>query len=142
MPRFFVSVLIFSGLFLNGCSNNAESLSITPGEWEITTTSAISVLPQAVSETETKCLASTELKPSDMIEESAGCVHNQIQVKGSELSWELACSKSSGTLSGTGSLKTSGKKEFSGGIQLAAPSEKKGLTIGKTWQAKHIGACK
>jgi hypothetical protein len=142
VPRFFVSAFIISGLLLSACSNNSESLSIDPGEWEITTSSAISILPHAVSDTITKCLASNELKPDLLIEESMGCSYTQLQTKGSELSWELSCTKSSGTLAGTGSLKTSGKKAFSGGIQLTAPSEINTLTIGKNWDAKYIGPCK
>ncbi|MBW2712273.1 MAG: DUF3617 family protein [Deltaproteobacteria bacterium] len=142
MPRVCKSVFVLSILFLSACSGSSDSLSIKPGEWEITTSSAISILPHAVSHTETKCLSSKELGPSVLMEESMNCTYSGFKREGSELSWEMSCAKESETLEGTGSLTTADKENFSGGIKIMFPSADTPMSIGKNWKASYVGPCK
>lgn len=142
MSRFCLFALACSCLFLSACTNkNAETLTISPGEWEIVTTSNISILPHAISDTVTKCLSSKDLSPSTLMEEGSGCSFTDFESTGSTIAWKMSCTKTNGTLHGEGKLETTTREAFSGGIQLMVPAEENALVIGKNWEAKYLGPC-
>ncbi len=137
--------IILTGLaaILLAGTSNAAGVAINPGQWEMTSTMTMSMMPQPQTTTVLECIEENTLNPEDFnMDKDSPCMITDVTVEGNTTRWSINCPTEGGpvmsgkwevtsngdSLSGKGTMST----EFSG--------QKMGFNM--TWEGKRVGDCK
>jgi len=137
--QFFLTGL--ATVFLAG-SAHAAGVSIQPGQWEMTSTMTMTIMPQPQVNTVHECIEENEISPDNFnMDQDNPCDITDVMVEGNTARWSISCPTEAGmvmegqweftslgnSITGSGTMTT----EFSG--------QKMGFDM--TWEGKRIGDC-
>jgi len=139
--RFQVFLTGLATVFIAG-SAHAAGVSIQPGQWEMTSTMTMTIMPQPQINTVHECIEENEISPDNFnMDQDNPCDITDVMVEGNTARWSINCPTESGmvmegqweftslgnSITGSGTMTT----EFSG--------QKMGFDM--TWEGKRVGDC-
>ena len=119
---------------------HADSITVTPGKWEVVTSVQMPMLPGPRVEKTTECVKTGELSPGDFLDDSDECKLTRQTVNGNTLSWEVQCDVEGGQAKGAGSF-TANDSIGNGTMRMEMPIQGHPFAVLTSWQAKRIGDC-
>lgn len=139
------SRVILSGLtaMFFAVAVNADGVSIDPGEWEMTTTLTMSMMPQPQTTTIKECIEENELNPEDFnMDEENPCAISNVDINGGTARWSISCPTDNGTaMEGTWEFTSEGDT-LSGNGSMSANFGGQDMSFEMTWEGMRIGDCK
>jgi len=122
-------------------SEDDKSLEIKPGNYEITTTSSSTLMPDVRVETRITCMKEPKFDPVGELLKNPGCEISNFKKKGSTISFDFLCLKKDGSrnINGSGEFSSSGDKftwkksiktEFKGDADYSQDSSGEGVRKG------------
>jgi len=121
----------------------AEGVSIDPGEWEMTSTITMSMMPQPQTTTVKECIKEPELNPEDFnMDEDNPCNISEVVIDGDTASWSINCPTEGGPVMEGRWEFTSGGDTISGSGSMTADYAGQAMSIDMSWTGKRIGDCK
>ncbi len=131
-----LATLLFAGAAL------AKGVAINPGQWEMTNTLQMSVLPQPQVRSTTECIKESELNPDDFnMDEDNPCEITDVVVDGNSASWSISCPSQDGLLMQGKWQFTSGGDTLEGSGSMSADAAGMKLDFKMDWKGKRIGDC-
>ena len=115
-------------------AEEGKSLKIRPGNYEITTMSSSTMMPNPRIDTRQTCMKEEKFDPVGDLLKNPGCEISNFKKKDNKISFDFLCAKKDGTrdIGGTGEFSSSGDKftwkrtietEFKGDADFAQESE-------------------
>ena len=118
-----------------------DGVKITPGLWEIKSTSHIPSMSQAIGDTVTRCIREDTIDPAKLLSASKVCSITDKTVTGLSMSWNMNCSM-------PGRVKAKGRGEFTssghsatGLTEMTASANEQAIKIKATWIGRRVGDC-
>ena len=139
--KLFVILSSLTAMFFT-ITSSAGGVSIEPGQWEMTTTMTMSMMPQPQVTTVKECMKESELNPEDFnMDEDNPCNISDLLINGNTARWSINCPTEGGpvmkgsweftskgdTITGSGSMTT----DFSG----------QAMSFDMSWEGKRMGDC-
>ncbi len=122
---------------------NAEGVPINPGQWEMTSTMKMTMMPQPQTTTITECVEETELSPDSFnMDEENPCDITDVKIDGDSASWSISCPFQGGSVMKGQWEFTSNGSSVKGSGSMAADFNGQKMAFDMTWEGKRIGACK
>ncbi len=119
----------------------SDGVNITPGLWEIKSTSQVPSMSQAIGDTVTRCIQEESIDPTKLLSDSQVCTVSAKKVTGNSMSWNMDCAMQ-------GMLKANGRGEFTsmgdtakGLTEMTANMNEQVLNIKATWIGRRVGEC-
>jgi hypothetical protein len=120
----------------------AEGVSIDPGEWEMTSTITMSMMPQPQTTTVKECIKESQLRPEDFnMDEDNPCDIADVAIEGDTASWSVSCPSEGGFVMEGNWEFTSGGDTISGSGSMAAEIASQPMKFDMSWTGKRIGDC-
>jgi hypothetical protein len=119
----------------------AEGIPIEPGEWKITTTMEMPMLPQPRVQTQTHCFSESEISPESMSMEDLDprCTFDS-EVDGSTMKWSMEGPAEGGSSRGDWTA-TSGGDTVKGNGVITAEFQGQSMVMNMSWDGARIGDC-
>ncbi len=120
----------------------AAGVSVNPGEWEMTSTMTMSMLPEPKVRTYTQCIEEDQLDPSQLtMDEDNPCNISDVVMDDDSASWTINCPlQGDMMMAGQWNFTSSGETiTGSGSMAVDAAGMKMELTM--SWDGKRIGDC-
>ena len=120
----------------------AEGVSINPGEWEMTSSMSMTMMPQPRVTTVKECIKESELNPADFnMDENNPCNITDVIIDGGSASWSISCPTEGGpVMEGRWEFTSSGDS-ISGSGKMTADYASQAMGFDMTWTGKRIGDC-
>ena len=121
----------------------ADGVSVNPGQWEMTSTITMSMMPQPQTNTVTECIREPELDPEDFnMDENNPCDIADVSVNDDTASWSINCPSQGGRPAMNGKWEfTSSGDSISGSGSMSADFGGQKMNLGMTWTGKRVGDC-
>lgn len=120
----------------------ADGVSITPGQWEMTTTMEMSMLPQPQVHTSTECIEQSELSPDDFnMDEENPCDISDVAIDGNTASWSISCPVESGMVMEGQWEFTSKGDSITGSGSMSTDAGGMKMEFKMNWEGKRVGDC-
>ena len=123
-------------------TSSAEGVAIDPGQWEMTSTMTMSMMPQPRTTTTMECIEEDELNPEDFnMDEENPCAIKDVKVDGNTAHWTISCPAGNGmVMDGQWEVTSHGNKlSGSGSMETEMAGQK--MSIEMSWEGKRIGDC-
>lgn len=119
----------------------AEGVSIDPGNWEMTTTMKMTMMPQPQTTTVEECIKEPELNPEDFnMDEDSPCNISDVVINGDTASWLINCPTEGGVMEGKWEFTSAGDSITGAGtMSMDYAGQKMGFEM--SWVGKRIGDC-
>ncbi len=131
-----LTILLFSGTAV------AKGISINPGQWEMTTTMEMSMLPEPQVRSSTKCITETELSPDDFnMNEDSPCDITDVSVNGNTARWSISCPVEGGIMIAGQWEFTSGGDSINGSGSMSGDAGGMQIEFKMDWEGQRIGDC-
>ncbi|GEM_PF-928589 len=118
-----------------------DGVKITPGLWEIKSSSHIPSMSQAIGDTVTRCIREDTIDPAKLLSDSKVCSISDKKVSGPSMSWNMDCAMQ-------GMVKAKGRGEFTssgdsakGLTEMTASANEQIIKIKATWIGRRVGEC-
>ena len=136
--------IILTGLaaiFFAGTSN-AAGVAIDPGQWEMTSTMTMSMMPQPQTTTVLECIEENTLNPEDFnMDKDSPCAITDVTVEGNTVRWFINCPTEGGpVMNGNWEITSSGDSLSGKGTMLTEFSGQK-MGFDMSWEGKRVGDC-
>jgi len=120
----------------------AKGISINPGQWEMTTTMEMSMLPQPQVRSSTECVVETELSPDDFnMNKDSPCDITDVVVDGNEARWSISCPLEGGMVMEGQWEFTSGGDSINGSGSMSGEIGGTQIEFKMAWDGKRVGDC-
>ena len=131
-----------ASLFITNSVNAADSISIEPGMWEMTSTMTTPMFPQPRVETVKECMTEEKISPKDLLdaEDTGECQITESNVSGNSMTWAMQCNNPGGTMTGSGNFTSKGDSA-SGSMNMNMNFEGQSISMEMSWEGKRIGSC-
>ena len=132
----------FTAIFLTS-TVNAEGLDVEPGQWEMTTTMTMSMMPQPQVTTDIECIEEDKLRPEDFdMDEDSPCSISDVNYEGNTGRWSIDCPvEGGGAMKGQWEVTSNGDK-LSGKGEMTPEIAGQKMGFNMSWEGKRIGECK
>ena len=120
----------------------AEGVSINPGQWEMTSTMTMTMMPHPQTTSVTECIEETELSPDSFnMDEDNPCEITEVTVDGNMARWSIECPTAGGpAMKGHWEFTSSGDSiTGSGSMTASFNGQEMGFTM--NWEGKRVGDC-
>jgi hypothetical protein len=135
------AVLLTGTLLAAGSGFADESVSMEPGQWEMTTTMQMSMLPQPQVRTSTECITETEFNPDQInTDPDSPCENSDVRVDGQTITWKITCPSEMGSMQGEWSFTSEGDA-IRGTGNMSAMMNSQEMKFDMTWEGRRVGAC-
>ena len=134
------ALLFFLSLIVSTAVMAENTVSITPGKWQVTTTMSMSMMPQQRVETVKECVTEDVFSAENMLQDDQSCTFIERKVSSNTLSWTMECATDAGPAQGKGQF-TSHGKSADGTMEMTMIAQGQTFTTKMIWQGKHIGPC-
>lgn len=122
---------------------SAEGLDVEPGQWEITTTMTMSMMPQPQVTTAVECFEEDKLNPEDFdMDEENPCSVSDVSYEGNTSRWSIDCPVESGAVMEGQWEVTSTGDTLSGKGEMTTEIAGQKMGFNMSWEGKRIGDCK
>jgi len=140
--RFHLLLTVLATLFF-AATVSAEGISIDPGQWEMTTTLTMSMMPQPQINTVKECIEKGELDPESFnMDKENPCAITEVSIDGDTARWLISCPTPNGPpMAGKWEMTSHGATVSGSGMMSAEFSGQK-MSFDMTWEGKRIGDCK
>jgi hypothetical protein len=140
MPARMIPILMV--FFLVSFDALADGISIDPGNWEMTATVKMPMLPQPRVTTTTECIRENEITPETLSADGmeAGCTFDAEIVGNNTMKWTMDCDQQGGHSSGEWEA-TSHGNTITGGGTITINMEGQAMVMTMNWDGKRIGDC-
>lgn len=120
----------------------AAGVSVTPGQWEMTSTTEMSMLPQPQIRSYKKCIEKSELNLDDFnMDKDSPCEFADIVIDGNTISWSISCPMQ-GAMSMNGQWQfTSSGDSIIGSGSMSTNTAGMQMEIKMDWEGKRLGNC-
>ena len=119
----------------------ADSISIEPGLWEVSTIMTSPMFPQPRTETLQECMEDSQISPETIAPSDNGeCTISDSNVSGNTLSWSMQCNTPGGAMTGQGSFESKGDSG-SGNMQMNMDIQGQSMSMQMEWKGRRIGSC-
>ncbi len=131
-----LAIMLFAGTVF------AEGVSINPGQWEMTATIEMSLLPEPRVRTSTQCLTESELDPNVFnVDEDNTCNFADVVIDGNSARWSVLCPTEDGVqMEGQWEFTSSGDS-ITGTGSLSADANGMQIEFKMDWEGKRVGDC-
>jgi len=133
--------LICATLLATVTALQAEPMTVTPGQWEITITSKMPLLPEPTVKTMQQCFSEQQVDPDNIMRNSNNCKFSDIESTRTHLAWRMACAGHGGEMTGNGSFDSSGDS-MRGSLQMFMQMNGQQITMDHQWSGRRIGDCR
>lgn len=132
-----LAALLFAG------SASAAGIAIDPGQWEMTTTMTMSMLPEPQIETALECIEEDILDPETYdMEEDNPCSIGDVVIDGNTAHWSINCPAENGQVMNGQWEVTSHGDTLTGKGAMSAEFSGQKMSFDMAWTGKRIGDCK
>ena len=140
-PAFFALISVGPFLSLSHFCLAAETIQLTPGFWEIHTSTRLPAMSQSVSSQLTQCIENGDIDPSDLLKNNGQCAISEKKLENNRMSWLLQCTvPGSGIVHGHGEF-SSGGDRAEGASTMIVPHQGEDVEVVSTWSGRRIGEC-
>ena len=124
-------------------TSNAGGVSIEPGQWEMTTTMTMSMMPQPQVTTVKECMKESELDPEDFnMDEDNPCKISDLLIDGNTARWSISCPTEDGpAMEGSWEFTSKGDS-ITGSGSMTANFAGQAMSFDMSWEGKRVGDCK
>jgi len=120
----------------------AEGVSIDPGNWEMTSTITMTMMPQPQTTTVMGCIKEPELNPEDFnMDEDNPCNISEVAIDGDTASWSINCPTEGGAVMEGKWEFTSAGDSISGSGTMSMDYAGQEMGFEMSWAGKRIGDC-
>ncbi|MGR9107079.1 MAG: DUF3617 domain-containing protein [Gammaproteobacteria bacterium] len=118
-----------------------DTVRLTPGLWEVRTTTRLPELSQSLSRETTSCLQSSAMDPTEVFENTRQCSVSEKKLDGNAMTWLVACTvPGKGNTHGNGAF-TSHGDHAEGSTTLRMFHRGREIAMIATWSGRLIGPC-
>ena len=138
------SIIILTGMatLLLACTGSADGVPIDPGQWEMTTTMTISIMPEPQTTTTKECIKEDVLDPETFnMDEDNPCSISDVKVDGNTLHCSINCPTEGGPVMEGQWQITSKGDSLTGKGTMATDFNGQKMGFDMAWEGKRIGAC-
>jgi hypothetical protein len=133
--------LILAVLLAPAIATADETVTMTPGMWEMTMTMKMSMMAQEQTKVENVCIEKDQFDPHDFnMEQDSPCDLSEISSKGNTVSWSVSCPTPGGSMAGGWEF-TSHGDTVEGTGQMSAKMGEMAIDMDMDWTGKHTGDC-
>lgn len=120
----------------------AEGVPIEPGQWEMTSTMNMPMMPQPRVSTRLECIEENELSPDTMNEEDMdpNCTVESRLVDGNTMAWSMECNAAEGASRGEWEA-TSHGDTLTGEGTVTVDMGGQEMVMTMKWDGKRVGDC-
>ena len=138
-PLILIIAIYFSFIYF---AFAADSISMEPGMWEMTSTTTTSMSPQPQTTTENECIDQSEFSADDLVpDDQDQCTITESNVNGNTLSFSMQCAmQGGGSSTGAGQFTSKGDSG-SGSMQMTMEFQGQTFNMQTSWEGKRIGSC-
>ena len=120
----------------------AEGVSIDPGNWEMTSTITMTMMPQPQTTTVMECIKEPELNPEDFnMDEDNPCNISEVAIDGDTASWSINCPTEGGAVMEGKWEFTSAGDSISGSGTMSMDYAGQEMGFEMSWAGKRTGDC-
>lgn len=128
---------------LIACTANADGIKVEPGQWEMTTTMTMSMMPQPQVTTAVECIEEDELNPEDFdMDEDNPCSISDVSYEGNTSRWSINCPVEGGAVMNGQWEITSKGDTLTGKGEMTTEIAGQKMGFNMNWEGKRIGDCK
>ena len=122
---------------------NADGIDIEPGQWEMTSTMSMSMMPQPQVTTVMECIEEDTLNPEDFnMDEENPCSISEVDTEGNTTRWSINCPVEDGAVMEGQWEVTSNGDTLTGKGEMTAEIAGQEMGFNMNWEGKRIGDCK
>ena len=139
--RSHLMLAVISSLLYVG-NSLADGIPIEPGQWEMTTTMKMSMMPQPQITMDVECLEEDVFNPETFSkDEESACGIINVTTDGNTARWEIDCPVENGTkMTGSWEMTSHGDTlNGNGTMTTEVAGQKVGFDM--TWEGKRMGDC-
>ena len=119
----------------------ADGIQVEPGNWKMTSTVSIPMLPQPRVTTEVQCLQEKEFTPELMADDpDSSCVFDAVTTEDNTMSWSVDCTTGGSVSHGEWEV-TSFGNTLSGDGTITVSMQEQEMVMTMAWEGERIGAC-
>ena len=119
----------------------ADSVSIEPGLWEVSTTMTSPMFLQPRVQTQQECMKESKISPETLAPSDGGeCSIIDSNLNGNTLNWSMQCGTPGGAMKGQGSFESKGDSG-SGNMQMNMDIEGQSFSMELVWKGRRVGSC-
>lgn len=121
---------------------NADGISIEPGQWEMTSTMTMSMMPQPQITTVQECIEDDVLDPETFnMDEDNPCNIADVTTDGNTLRWSINCPTEGGPVMEGHWEITSNGDSLTGKGEMSTEMSGQKMGFDMIWEGKRIGKC-
>ena len=125
-------------------TSSAEGIDIDPGQWEMTTTTTITMTGMSIppqTDKHNECVEEDELSPEDFnTDTEIPCEISNVNIDDNTAEWSIVCPSDMGTMEGQWVFTSSGDS-ISGNGSMSANYGGQEMDFKMTWEGKRTGDC-
>ena len=131
-----LAIMLFAGTVF------AEGVPINPGQWEMTATIEMSLLPKPQVRTSMECLTESELNPKDFnMDNDDPCDITDVVIDGNSARWSILCPVEDGVqMEGQWEFTSSGDS-IKGTGSMSSDANGMQIEFKMDWEGKRVGDC-
>lgn len=139
--RIHTTLIGLTVLLLAGTAN-AAGVAIDPGQWEMTTTMTMSMMPEPQTNTATECIEEDVLDPETFnMDENNPCTISDVAIDGNTARWSINCpTEGDAVMEGQWEVTSHGDTLTGKGTMSTEMSGQK-MGFDMAWKGKRIGDC-
>lgn len=118
----------------------AAALELTPGMWEVTMESQMSMMPGARTTTVKQCMEKSEVTPDEFMQDAGNCSFSDVKDSKKTLSYKMSCPSPQGEMTGNASFASHGDTA-EGEMHMSMQVNGRSISMENSWQGKRIGEC-
>ncbi|MFC1777202.1 DUF3617 domain-containing protein [Pseudomonadota bacterium] len=139
--RLYTILLGLTAVFLVNTAN-AGGVAIEPGQWEMTSTMTMSMMPQPQTTTVLECIEEDELDPESFnMDEDTPCDITDVTTDGNTARWSINCPTEGGAVMEGHWEVTSNGDSLTGKGEMTTEMAGQKMGFNMNWQGKRIGKC-
>jgi len=140
--RLHTTLTCLTAIFLVGTAN-ADGIDVEPGQWEMTSTMTMSMMPQPQVTTVMECIEEDTLNPEDFnMDEENPCSISEASTKGNTTRWSINCPVEGGAVMEGQWEVTSTGDSLTGKGDMTTEIAGQKMGFGMSWEGKRVGDCK
>jgi len=139
--RFQIFLTGLASVMLAGFAH-AAGVSIEPGQWEMTSTVTMTMMPQPQINTVNECIKDNEINPESFnMDQDNPCDITDMMVDGNTARWSINCATEGGqVMQGQWEFTSNGDSITGSGTMTTEFSGQK-MGFDMTWEGKRVGDC-
>lgn len=132
---------MLASFLMSGSGFGSETLRLTPGMWQIKTSTRLPAMSQSISRQYAECIQISDLDPTSFFDNPKQCSISEKTFSGNAMNWQLECTvPGKGRLQGRGNFASHGDRA-EGSATLTVFHEGTQVEMITHWSGRRIGAC-